>query len=182
MKDIRVVVKILTYPLLSGKPPESTMFPVKRISLLIQQHHTSQVPASHMQTCTASINLQFLWWWGHLSSWQSITFQHSTIAEPHRFSTPASFQVHPNHMWWPRWWRRRRGLPTVSLEDDHWTMEEIPDRHLWYMNIQYIKNCVNTPAHIWIIHIHHTMIPWILVTFPSLKISWLHPVMKKFLP
>ena len=26
-------------------------------------------------------------------------FQHSTIAEPHGFSTAATFQVHPNHMW-----------------------------------------------------------------------------------
>ena len=26
-------------------------------------------------------------------------------------------------------------------------------------------NCAHTYAHIWIIHLHHTMTPWISVTF-----------------
>ena len=37
-----------------------------------------------------------------------------------------------------------------------------------YMNIQYCMNYVHTHAHTWITHLHHTMIPWILVTFPDL--------------
>ena len=48
VKDMRVVVKILTQPLLLENLPESTMFLVMKISLLIQQHHAAQVPASHM--------------------------------------------------------------------------------------------------------------------------------------
>ena len=65
MKDMKVVVKILTYPLLSEEPPKSTMFVVMKISPLIQQHHAAQVPAvtsptvtSH--TCMMLINIQFL--------------------------------------------------------------------------------------------------------------------------
>ena len=38
------------------------------------------------QTCKTLINLQLLWWWGHLYSQQSFTFQYSTIAEPMLFS------------------------------------------------------------------------------------------------
>ena len=40
--------EILTYPSLSEEPPKFTMFLVMRISPLIQQHHTSLVPASHI--------------------------------------------------------------------------------------------------------------------------------------
>ena len=45
---MRVVVKILTYPLLSDEPPEYTMFLVMRTYPLIQQHHAAQVPTSHV--------------------------------------------------------------------------------------------------------------------------------------
>ena len=48
MKDTRMVVKILIYPLHSEEPPEYTMVLVIRTSPLIQQHHTAQVPASHI--------------------------------------------------------------------------------------------------------------------------------------
>ena len=41
-------MKILTYLLLSEEPPESIMFLVMRISLLIQQHYAAQIPASHI--------------------------------------------------------------------------------------------------------------------------------------
>ena len=47
MKDTRVVAKILTYPLLSEEPPESTMFLVIRTSPLIHQYYTAWVLASH---------------------------------------------------------------------------------------------------------------------------------------
>ena len=48
MKDTRVVVKILTYPLHPEEPPKYTIFLVMRTSPLIQQHHAAQVPASHI--------------------------------------------------------------------------------------------------------------------------------------
>ena len=59
---------------------------------------------------------------------------------------------------------------TVSLEDDHWTAEEMPDRHLCIQEHSVPHGCVHTPAHICIIYLHCTMTPWILVTFLSLKI------------
>ena len=74
-----------------------------------------------LQTCMVLINLQYLWWWGHLYSWHSITFQHNTIAEPHGFSTAATFQVHPNHMWWLKW--RRRGFSNSFIR--RWPLEYV---------------------------------------------------------
>ena len=71
---------------------------------------------------------------------------------------------------------------TVSLEDDHWTMEEILDRYLCIHEHSLPHDYAHTHAHIWITHLHHTMTPWISVTFLSLKIWWLHPAMKTFLP
>ena len=51
---------------------------------------------------------------------------------------------------------------TVSLKDDHWTMEEILDIDIYaFMNTQYHMNCVHTHAHIWITYLHHTITPWI---------------------
>ena len=46
--------KISTYSLPSGEPPEYTMFWVMRMSLLIQQHHVAQVPASHIANLSDS--------------------------------------------------------------------------------------------------------------------------------
>ena len=43
-----MAVKILTFPLFSEEPPESTMFLVMKTSPLIQQHHAAQVPASYI--------------------------------------------------------------------------------------------------------------------------------------
>ena len=57
---MRVVVKILTYALLSEDPPKSTMFLVVKTSPLIQQHHTAQVPASHIIDLYNIDQLQFL--------------------------------------------------------------------------------------------------------------------------
>ena len=44
MKDLKTVAKTSTYPLHSEEPPKSTMFPVLRTPLLIQNqlHLTSQ--------------------------------------------------------------------------------------------------------------------------------------------
>ena len=48
MKDMRVEVKISTYPLLSDVLLESTMFPVMTTLPLTPSLHTAQVPASHI--------------------------------------------------------------------------------------------------------------------------------------
>ena len=48
MKDMRVEVKISTYPLLSDELPESTMFPVMTTSPLTLLLHAAQLPASHI--------------------------------------------------------------------------------------------------------------------------------------
>ena len=70
---------------------------------------------------------------------------------------------------------------TISFEDDHWTMEEIPDRPLCIHEHSVSHEFVHTHAHIWITHLHHTTTPWTWVTFPSLRIRWPHPVTKTFL-
>ena len=43
---------------------------------------------------------------------------------------------------------------TVSVEDDHWTTEEIPDRHLCIHSIHYLIHYAHTHAHIRIMHLH----------------------------
>ena len=48
MKDMKVEVKISTYPLLSDKLPETTMFPVMKTSPLNLPPHAPQLPASHI--------------------------------------------------------------------------------------------------------------------------------------
>ena len=48
MKDMRVEVKISTYPLLSDVPLESTMFPVITTFPLIPPLHATPQPASHI--------------------------------------------------------------------------------------------------------------------------------------
>ena len=53
----------------------------------------------------------------------------------------------------------------VTPDDDHWTTQEIPDRHFIYTNIHYHISYVLTHVHIWIILLHHTQTHWISVTF-----------------
>ena len=36
--------------------------------------------------------------------------------------------------------KEEEDFSTVSLEDDHWTMEEIPDRHVWIQNVKLPKH------------------------------------------
>ena len=48
MKDMRVEVKISTYPLLSDELPESAMFPVMKTSPITLLLHTPQLPVSHI--------------------------------------------------------------------------------------------------------------------------------------
>ena len=48
MKDMRVEVKISTYPLLSDEHPESTMFPVMKTSPMTLLLHAPQLRVSHI--------------------------------------------------------------------------------------------------------------------------------------
>ena len=48
VKDVRVEVKMSTYPLLSDITPESIMFPVMTTPPLTLPLHEAQVPASHI--------------------------------------------------------------------------------------------------------------------------------------
>ena len=52
---------------------------------------------------------------------------HATT-EPLGFCTADMLQAHLYHVWWPR--NRWRRFQIVPLYDNHWTTEEIPDRHL----------------------------------------------------
>ena len=103
------------------------MFPVMKTSPLIQQHHTAQVAVTS-QPCMALINLHFLWLWGHLYSCHLIAFQPMQnpidfLQQPHSKCTLTTCDDLDDE-------EEEEDFQTVSLEDDHWTTEEIPDRHL----------------------------------------------------
>ena len=128
MKVRKVEVRISMCPLLSDMLPGYTMFPAMRTSLWPSNTMQHGYQPVLLQTCPMQIILQYLWWLRQFHSRHSISFLNSTTTETHEFFT--ILQVHPYHMWQPRWWRRGRGFQTVSLGDDHWNTEEIPDRYL----------------------------------------------------
>ena len=113
MKDMRVEVKISTYPLLSDELPESTMFQVMKTypsNLLL---HTPQLPASHITSLyTARYHLVTL------TMKKVLQFTSHLITTPyshrklHGLCTVATIQVHLHCMWWLR--QRRRGRFTNS--------------------------------------------------------------------
>ena len=163
---MRVEVKISIYPLPSDILPESIMYPVMTTSPLTPPLHTAWVPASH------AANLYDT----------SYPLPSSTVLP----QSPMDFSQQPH----PKYILticddldddgKEEDFQTVSLEDDHWTTKEIPDRHLCihehsidicaYMNIPHFISSVHTHVHTWIIHLHHTMTPLISVTFLNLKI------------
>ena len=105
-KDMRVGVKISTYPLLSDEPPETyTMLPVAKRSPLTLQLHTAQLPVSHIANLyIASYHSVLLM----MNNVLQLTLHLITLLYHHRtpwLCTAATFQVHLYHMWWPR--RRR---------------------------------------------------------------------------
>ena len=57
---------------------------------------------------------------------------------------------------------------TVSLDNDHWMAEEIPDRHLGIHKHSVPHSLCPYPCHTWIILLHHTMTHWSSVTFLNL--------------
>ena len=97
MKDMRVEVKISTYPLLLDKHTESTMFPVMTASPLTLPPHAAWVSASHAANLYdvgyPSVALM-------MNTVLQLTFhcppaQHT--AEPHGFFSAATFQLHLYH-------------------------------------------------------------------------------------
>ena len=54
-----------------------------------------------------------------------------------------------------------KDFQTVSLDDEHWNMEEIPDSIYVSMNIPYHMDYVHICVHNWITRHHHSMTHWI---------------------
>ena len=83
-----------------------------------------------LQTHMTLIKLQFLWWWWwHIHSGNSlpsstVPLQHPMdfVQQPHSKCTLTICDDLEND--------EEEDFQTVSLEDDHWTAEEILDRHL----------------------------------------------------
>ena len=50
---------------------------------------------------------------------------------------------------------------TVPLDDEHWDMEEIPDRPYVFMNTPYHMDYALTHVHMQTTRCHHTMTHWI---------------------
>ena len=128
MKAMKAVVRTSTYPLHSEEPPRFTTFPVLRMPLLIQIQldHTAQLPASHI----ADLYIDF-------SSSKDEDIPTDEIPLP---ASTASLQHHVDTLQHPsskctlnayvNLEEEEEDFPTVSLDDEHWNMEEIPDRHL----------------------------------------------------
>ena len=53
---------------------------------------------------------------------------------------------------------------TVTLDDDHWTTDDIPDRDLCIHEHSIPHSLCPHHAHTWNICLHHTRTRWILVT------------------
>ena len=130
-KDMRVEVKISTYPLLSDVFPKSTMFPVMTTSPLNLLLHAAQLPASHItKLCTAGYHSVVL----TRKKVPQLTFHLLTALHYHR--TPWVFpQQLPSKSIFTicddlAKDEEEEDFQMVRLDDDHWTTEEIPDRHL----------------------------------------------------
>ena len=83
-----------------------------------------------LQTCMQTFDLQLFWrWWRHPYRWDSIPWQYTTSAVPHRWLLATMFHIHPQQVCYPRW-RRERGLPNCCTNWWTWNNEEISDRQL----------------------------------------------------
>ena len=128
MKDMRVEVKISTYPLLSDELPESIMFPLMRTSPLTLLHHTPQLPASHVTSLYATSYLSVALM---IKKVPQFTLHLTTAAyhpEPHGFCTAATIQsiyTICNDLE-----DEEEDFQTVALDDEDWITGPVPDRHL----------------------------------------------------
>ena len=57
--------------------------------------------------------------------------------------------------------KEEEDFQTISLEHDHWTMEEIPGRPIHVHEYSVLHELFHTHAHIWITHLHHITTPLI---------------------
>ena len=128
MKVMRVESNILTYLLLSDILAESTTYPVMTTSSLTPPLHAAQVPVSH------TTNL-------YDDGYPSVALMIKTVDIP----LPSSVVTLQNPMGFLQqppskctlilhdalqYEEEEEDFQTVSLDDDHWTIEEIPDQHL----------------------------------------------------
>ena len=131
MKDMRVAVKILTFPLLSDEPPESTMSPVMTTSPLTLPPHAAWVPASHA-TKLYDAGYSFSSSDDEDSSAVDIPSPSSTAP----LQIPVDFSQQPHSKYILTICNdldddeEEEDFQIVSLEDDHWTIKAILDRHL----------------------------------------------------
>ena len=63
----------------------------------------------------------------------------------------------------------KEDFQTVELDNDHWTTDEIPDRHLCINKHSLPHSYVLTHVHTWIILLPHMRTHWILGTFQTLN-------------
>ena len=131
MKDMRVEVKITTYPLLSDELPESTMFSVMRTSPLNFLPHVPQLPASHITSLyTAGYHSVALDDEG--SSATHIPSNYSTLPpqNPMGFAqqtlSKSIYTVCDNS----EEEEEEEDFQTVTLDDHHWFTDLILDRHM----------------------------------------------------
>ena len=137
MKAMKMVVRTSTYPLHLDRLPRFIMFPVLRMCLLTQtqSHHAVQVPGNH----TAD---------GYADAWLSVLLRKMMMTLPtDEIPSPNNtlpVQYHTDILQWPSskytlnaYYSleaeeevEEEDFQTVPHDDEHWDMEEIPDRHL----------------------------------------------------
>ena len=84
------------------------------------------------------LNSQLFWgrWWCHPCRCNSIPWQYTTKAAPHRCLPATIFQGHPECICYPRSRRRRRG-------------RGLPNSPTWWWTLEYARNPWQTFMHSW---------------------------------
>ena len=115
---MRVAVNFSTYPLLSDELLESTMFPVMKTAPSNLLPHAPQLPASHTTSLyTASYHSVAL----TMKKVLQLTFHLITAQQPpYKFTYTKHDDLE----------EEEEDFQTVALDDNHWTTDQIPDRHL----------------------------------------------------
>ena len=137
MKDMTVVANILTYPHHLEEPQKFTTSAVKNMHPLIQtqSHHTAEVlqncPADQYAGClTFSSSKEY----DDNTPMDETPSPHSTLPVQHHMDTfqqsPSRCTLHTYVTLEAEEEDMEDGFQTVPLDDEHWDMEEIPDRTL----------------------------------------------------
>ena len=129
MKDMKVEVKLLTYPLLSKELSEFTTFLVMRTSPSTLLLHAPQLPASQIASlCTSAYHSAVLTMKTFL---QFIV--HPTQA-PHYHCIPSHFDKSPAKSIYTICddleEEEEQDFQTATLDDDHWIIDPVSDRCL----------------------------------------------------